>query len=130
MGVKRLGDEEQKNKEQQQVNGCCFGCLTVFLILIFWFQFGGSGGGGGNTTPPATSSRPSGPAGKVDAAGRIYPGTKLYTATGQFFGTVTQQVVYNSAKEECVEVSLASGGERFLLKRSAIRQGNTWFTDP
>lgn len=124
--VKQLSPEELKKKQEEQKAGAgCIGCLSI----LFFLAFIGQSGGGTSSQTTSSSSGPSAPSGKVDASGRIYPGTKLYTKTGVFFGTVTQQVVYDSAHEECVEVNLAGGG-RFLLKRAAIRQGNTWFTDP
>ena len=87
---------------------------------------------GSSQAQPATQSLPvqvESPAGKVDASGRIYVGTKLYSSTGAYFGVVTQQVVRDGAGEEFVEVRLADGSF-FKLKRQAIRQGKTWFTDP
>lgn len=117
----RFGDRKGLSGRQ----GCAF-FITLGVVWISW-QIGSCNT---NHSPSPSQAAPanSAPAGKVDLAGRVMPGSKVYTKTGVFFGTVVRQVVQHRG-EECVEIRL-EGGELFYLSRGAIRQGNTWFTDP
>lgn len=120
--------QSQRLKERQGLSGP-EGCSLVSLLAVIWICWQvGSCRSNVPSSGYAPAAAPAAPAGKVDLAGRVVPGAKVYTKTGYYQGIVNRDVVQHGG-EECVEIRM-EGGEMFYLRRAAIRQGNTWFTDP